>query len=221
MHVIRVPFDREISEIQAVLRSSTVRILGKCNLDQAGQPERLLLVADSCSALQALNSAGIHAENVVPPIPESEAGILWWKEWRNSIDQEKYLRLREQHHPRTRSVGSIIRIHENDFPKEASENIQPWQVLADSGVDLRCEFHCHLPTGLEVHMLVPDAKKASSALEAAGFTVTDVDYQGPKLEQGISWWGEWKPALDFANKIKRPVLMSFASPRVEQVPGIW
>ncbi len=48
-----------------------------------------------------------------------------------------------------------------------------------------------------------------------------MDYRGPRIEQGITWWGEWKPALAYADGPSGPILLSFASPRVEHVPGVW
>ena len=86
---------------------------------------------------------------------------------------------------------------------------------------LRCEFQCSLPSGPELHVLVPDADEATAVLEAAGITAVPMDYRGPQVDQGISWWGEWKPALAYAGRVQRPILMSFASPRVEHVPGVW
>ena len=221
MQIVQVSRAEKLTEILAALKPAALELLGHCAMDRLDQSELQLLVVDASLALQALNENGIEAKAVDPPLPLTDSAILWWQQWRRALDQETYLRLREQHHPKTRSEGTIIRIHERDFPAGGADTVEPWSVLADHGVDVRCEFHCDLPTGLEVHLLVPDAEKANSVLVEAGFSATDVDYQGPEVRQGISWWGQWKPALAFANKVKRPLLMSFASPRVEQVPGLW
>ncbi len=220
MQIVAISSMHDASEARAVLRSAGLNILGECVARFAEGPKCHFLVSDGNLAVRALRSNGVDAENVKPPIPVTDSAVRWWKAWRLALDSDTYLTLRRLVHGHVTSKGSIIRIRKREIPSNHT-NLQPWSVLADYGVDVRCELHCHPPTGAEIHLLVPDADAATSILESVGFHVTDVDYKGPILESGISWWGEWKPALAFANKIQRPILMSFASPRVENVPGIW
>lgn len=206
-----------MSEALDVLKTSGLAPLGACTMGSPGSSRHHVLVGSARSSIAALRRRGIAAASVKPPLPMTGKGILWWQRWRDALTRETYFEFRCQHHEEVRSRGSIIRIRKDDYPSGA----EPCSALANGGVDVRCEFHCELPTGNEVHLLVPDAGKAAAVLKKAGFAPTDVDYRGPTLDKGISWWGEWKPALAYAGQVQRPILMSFASPRVEQVPGVW
>ena len=89
--------------------------------------------------------------------------------------------------------------------------------LATEGVNLLA--FSGFPSGRKAQLdLIPED---SAALKRAGIAASAMDYAGPRLDQGIAWWGEWKPALAYAKEVQRPILLSFASPRVEQVPGVW
>lgn len=218
MKVIEV-FDEASAVVSlGVLRSAGAAVHGGCPIALSSYTGFQLLVDEPQAAVSLLEGRGVRAVWVEPPQPLDPDSILWWKQWRQAVSGETYLALRLQHHEELRSEGSLIRIPRKDFPSPEAE---PWSILADAGQDVRCEFHCNLPTGPEVHLLVPDAELATKTLQSAGFKVTDVDYAGPDVKPGISWWGRWEPALAYAKETGRPILMSFASPRVEQVPGVW
>jgi hypothetical protein len=177
-----------------------------------------LLVSDPAVAISTLDRHGITAVEVTPPLPLTSEGVNWWKCWRDALPPDVYFDFRCLHHEKVRSRGALVRIRPPVSERPAPE---PWRILADGGVDTRCEFHCSLPSGPEVHVLVPDVDRATAVLERAGLDAAPMDYRGPRIDQGISWWGEWKPALAYAGRVGRPILMSFASPRVEHVPGVW
>jgi hypothetical protein len=214
MRVIQITSAHDDAEAAERLSADGAAPLGRCTID--GPAPYHLLVSDAGVALRTLHRDGIAAIEVAPPLPQTSSGVHWWKCWRGALRPNVYLEFRSLHHADVRSRGSLIRIRTNQRPRS-----EPWRILADAGVDVRCEFHCSLPTGPEVHVLVPDAELAAEELERAGFAACAMDYAGPTIDQGISWWGEWEPALTYANRIQRPILMSFASPRVEQVPGVW
>jgi hypothetical protein len=173
-------------------------------------------VSDAGVAIRSLLRYGIAAAEVNPPLPVTNSGILWWKSWREALPLPLYVDFASLYHERVKSRGSLVRIRIDQVPA-----LEPWRVLADAGVDIRCEFDCSLPTGREVHVLVPDTDAAIEALQRVGVAASAMDYAGPRIDQGISWWGEWRPALAYAKRVQRPILLSFASPRVEHVPGIW
>lgn len=217
MEVIRLA-DEELAEGRAVLERVSVEVLAESRAACGGVTAPQLLVGEAEPAIVALAAEGLGAERVAPPVPVTEEAILWWKSWRNVLPIEVYSELRLRHHREVPSTGAIVRLRRDEFPEVAAE---PWKVLADGGVDVRCEFHCARPDGNEVHVLVPDPERALEVLGRAGFRAQPMDYEGPRVRDGISWWGEWRPALAYAGLVQRPILMSFASPRVEQVPGVW
>lgn len=221
MQVIKTSAERDPAEVRAALESAGMGVIGECDVECPELAGHHVLVADAGAAVETLADEGISAIRVKPPTPVTDCAILWWKEWKLALSDEGYDDFRLLHHEEVLSVGSIVRVRESDFPADEGSDAEPWSVLADGGVDIRCEFHCDLPTGREVHLLIPDAEKATDLLEAAGFRATPVDYEGAEVGQGIAWWGRWKPALAYAQETQRPILLSFASPRVEQVPGIW
>jgi hypothetical protein len=214
MHVIRIASSHDAAEGAAYLVAEGAEPLGRCSLD-GSQPHHFL-VSDAGLAITALGRHGVRAVEMTPPLPVTGTGVRWWNCWRESLPRDVYVEFRSFHHEKVRSRGSLIRIRDR-----GGASSEPWRILAEAGVDIRCEFHCSLPDGLEIHMLVPDARTASTALARRGIAACTMDYAGPLLGQGISWWGQWKPALAYANKVRRPLLLSFASPRVEQVPGVW
>ncbi len=218
MEVIRLAGGDEVLAGRSALERAGIETLAESDRPCGGEVGTQLLVRDASAAVDVLRSAGLQATRVSPPVPNSGDAILWWKAWRDALPIEVYSQLRLRHHRELSSEGSIVRVRREEFPAEAEE---PWRVLADGGVDIRCEFHCALPTGMEVHVLVPDKERAVAVLAEAGFTATPVDYEGPRIRDGITWWGQWKAARDYASQVQRPILMSFASPRVEQVPGVW
>jgi hypothetical protein len=191
-------------------------VLGSCSLPDERHPHHLL-VSDVATVVSTLSRHGITSVEVEPPLPVTSAGVRWWKGWRDALPPDAYFAFRCLYHEKVKSSGSLLRIRATD---EDSAD-ETWRVLAEGGVDVRCEFNCHLPSGPEVHVLVPDADCATAVLERAGITACSMDYRGPRIEQGITWWGEWKPALAYAGRTQRPILLSFASPRVEHVPGVW
>lgn len=217
MNVLQITSMHESREAEALLVASGLQPLGTCNIRASRRRRPHLLVRDGGRCIEALGRHGVTAMVVEPPLPVSKSGVAWWKSWRDALVPNVYFDFRQQHHAEVRSFGSIVRVPESG----KGGRVEPWRVLADMGVDVRCEFHCSLPSGLEIHLLVPDGDRAIRVLKQAGIPATHVDYRGPVLDPGISWWGEWKPALAYAGQVKRPILMSFASPRVEQVPGIW
>lgn len=214
MRVIRITSPQDGAQAVSRLIDEGVEPLGSCFCDCS--ESHLLLVPDGERAVTALRRRGVRAVEVTPPRPTTRSGIRWWKRWRESLALNVYVEFRSLHHHEVRSRGSLIRI-----PQDRDTHAEPWQVLADAGVDIRCEFHCSLPDGPETHLLVPDADLASAALERAGVEASPMDYLGPRIDQGVSWWGQWEPALAYAGEVQRPILLSFASPRVEQVPGVW
>jgi hypothetical protein len=213
MRVIRITSPHDGPAAAGYLTAERAEPLGWCSVD--GPEPYHLLVSDAVVAVTTLKCYGVEAVEVTPPRPVTRSGVRWWKSWRESLPLDMYLAFRSLHHDHGKSRGSLIRI------RHQGANSEPWRILADAGLDVRCEFHCDLPTGAEIHLLVPDVEKATMALERAGVSACAMDYAGPRLAQGISWWGEWEPALAYAAKVSRPVLLSFASPRVEQVPGVW
>lgn len=218
MEVIRLACDEQVQAGRAALQWIAVQVMAESNEPCDGMAGTQLLVRNAAVAVEALASVGIDAARVAPPVPSSAEAILWWKAWRDVLPIEVYSNLRLRHHRELCSEGSIVRVRRDEFPADAEE---PWRVLADGGVDIRCEFHCALPTGMEVHVLVPDENRAVAVLGRAGFAASPVDYEGPRIRDGITWWGRWQAALAYATQVQRPILMSFASPRVEQVPGVW
>lgn len=218
MEVIRLARDEHVEASWAVLQRAGIEVMAESDVPCDGVAGTQLLVRLAATAVQALASAGIDATPVAPPLPSAHEGILWWKAWRDALPIGVYSDLRLRHHRELSSAGSIVRVRRDEFPADADE---PWRVLADGGVDVRCEFHCELPTGSEVHVLVPDEERAIAVLDRAGFTASAADYEGPRVRDGITWWGKWRAALGYATRVQRPILMSFASPRVEQVPGVW
>ncbi|MGD8328699.1 MAG: hypothetical protein PVJ49_04635 [Acidobacteriota bacterium] len=217
MKIIEISSGHALSEAVGALKAVGTAPRGACTVQAVGSRSDQLLVDDAPSSIAVLAERGITARAMHPPRPVDDEGVRWWKIWREALDPDTYFDFRCQHHEEVRSVGSLIRVRREDCP----DGVEPWSVLADGGVDIRCEFRCHLPTGYEVHLLVPDAAEAGAVLQRAGIPCVDADYRGPELQQGISWWGQWKPALAYAKQVRRPILMSFASPRVEQVPGVW
>jgi hypothetical protein len=214
MRVIQVTSAHDDAEAAARLAADGTEPLGRCSID--GPAPHHLLVSDTGVALRTLHRYGIAANEVTPPLPVTSSAVRWWKCWRDALSPNMYFEFRSLHHHKVESRGSLIRIRTDESPHS-----EPWRILAEAGVDVRCEFHCSLPTGPEVHALVPSAEMAAGALQRAGVAACAMDYAGPMVDQGIAWWGEWRPALSYANRIQRPILMSFASPRVEQVPGVW
>lgn len=216
MRVIQITSAGAHTEAAARLAAAGVEPLGGCSI--AGEPRpHHLLVSDAAVAIQALRRHDVGAREVRPPPPVTSSAVRWWKCWRDALAPEVYFDFRCLHHEEVKSSGSLVRV---DLTGE-NGGAEPWRVLADGGVDVRCEFRCSLPTGSELHVLVPDAERATNVLERAGVPAAPMDYRGPRLEQGVSWWGEWRPALAYAGRVERPILMSFASPRVEHVPGVW
>jgi len=215
MEVVGVPADQDFQLAHVVLASIPVEVHGECDGDDGGH---LLLVGDAPRVVATLADHAVSAVHVRPPTPDSHSGVLWWKRWRLALDPDTYGALRGPHHAEIDSVGSIVRVRQADTDHPAA---QTWRVLSDGGVDVRCEYQCHLPTGLETHFLVPDDRRASAVLAAAGIPATPADYTRPGPGDGIVWWGQWEPATAFAREVQRPMLLSFASPRVEQVPGVW
>lgn len=218
MDVLELPANEDLGRIRTILNSANVPVEGECRM---GQRSYQILVPEADRAARTLIDSGISASPIQPPVPLSDSAVLWWKQWREALDPKSYEKLRMKHHDAVDSTGSLIRVPRSDFPVVDGKKLQPWEVLGENGVDIRCEFLCHLPTGVEFHLLVPDAALATKILRDKGFTVSDVDYEGPVIQRGITWWGEWNSALAYARKCQRPILMSFASPRVEQVPGVW
>jgi hypothetical protein len=215
LRVIQITSRHDHTEAAARLAAAGDEPFGHCSTDDP-VPHHLL-VSDAAAAIGALRSEGIAAIEVEPPRPVTSDAVRWWRCWRDALPPSVYFDFRRLHHEDVRSRGSLIRVRHTG---EESE-IEPWRVLAEAGVDVRCESYCSLPTGPEIHVLVPDAEGAVAALERAGADVSPMDYRCPNPEHGITWWGEWKPALAHAGRVRRLILMSFASPRVEQVPGVW
>jgi hypothetical protein len=214
MRVIQITSTHDDVEAAARLAADGVEPLGRCSV--AGSFPHHFLVDDAAAAVRSLHRHGIAALEVTPPLPVTDHGIRWWASWRDSLPPKTYLEFRALHHDRVKSCGSLIRIRVDERPLS-----EPWRILADGGVDVRCESSCSLPTGREVHLLVPDPDAAIATLQRAGIAACTMDYAGPTIGQGISWLGEWKPALAYARRVERPILLSFASPRVEHVPGVW
>jgi hypothetical protein len=214
MHVIQITSQHDGAEAAARLAADEIQVLGGCSID--GPTPHHLLVGDVAAAFRTLHQHGITAIDVTPPLPVTKTGIQWWSAWRSSLPLKTYVEFRSLHHDKVKSRGALIRIR-GEQPLDA----EPWRILADAGVDVRCEYYCPLPTGSEIHVLVPETDTSIAALERAGVIARTMDYAGPKIDQGICWWGEWKPALAYASRVQRPILLSFASPRVEQVPGVW
>jgi hypothetical protein len=214
MRVIRITSLHDGAEAARYLTDQRAEPLGRCSVD--GPHPHHVLVADAGIAITLLGRHEVRAVEVAPPLPVTRDGVRWWKSWRESLPLEMYVEFRSLHHHHVRSRGSLIRVHDR-----GGASSEPWRVLADAGVDVRCEFHFNLPEGPETHLLVPDAATATTVLELGGIAATAMDYAGPRLDQGISWWGKWRPALAYAGELGRPILLSFASPRVEQVPGVW
>jgi hypothetical protein len=214
MRVIRITSPHDGAEAAGHLLAERVDPLGRCVVD--GPAPHHMLVSDAGVAISALRRHGVRAVEVTPPRPVTRSGVRWWKSWREALPLRMYLEFRSLHHDHVKSPGSLIRIRD-----DGGASSEPWRILADAGVDIRCEFQCSLPCGPETHLLVTDAERATKALERAGVTARTMDYAGPRIDQGISWWGQWKPALTYAEAVWRPILLSFASPRVEQVPGVW
>jgi hypothetical protein len=214
MRVIRITSTHDGAEAAACLAAEGAEPLGRCSI--GGPNPHHLLVSDAGIAVTTLQNYGIQGVEVAPPLPLTRSGVRWWKCWRDALTPEVYFEFRSLHHHRVKSRGSLIRIRRNGELRS-----EPWRILADAGVDVRCEFSCSLPSGSELHVLVPDADMGIEALKGAGIPASVMDYAGPRLDQGIAWWGEWEPALAYAREVQRPILLSFASPRVEQVPGVW
>lgn len=215
MRVLQITSAHESSDAETCLAAADLPPLGACTMRALRRRRHHLLVRDGERSIEALRRDGITAVAMDPPPPVTKSAVVWWKNWREALAPQVYFDFRQQHHDEIRSVGSMVRVRESD------SGVEPWRLLGDAGVDIRCAFHCVRPTGLEFHLLLPDSDKAIRVLKKAGIPATHMDYRGPVLDQGISWWGEWKPALAYAGRVQRPILMSFASPRVEQVPGIW
>jgi hypothetical protein len=214
MHIIQITSAEKGADPAILLTAEGTAPLGWCAID--GPSPHHLLVPDAAHAIRTLLRHGVTATKITPPLPVTKSGILWWKAWRDALPLAMYVEFRSLHHESVRSGGSLVRIQTDQTPA-----VEPWRVLAEAGVDIRCEFNCSLPTGREVHVLVPDPDAATLALHRAGVAAAPMDYVGPRLEQGIAWWGEWEPGLAYARRVGRPILLSFASPRVEQVPGVW
>jgi hypothetical protein len=215
MKVLQITSAHESSDAEACLAAAGLTPLGACTMRARPRRRHHLLVRDGGLSIEALHRHGITAVAMDPPPPVTTSAVVWWKNWREALGPQVYFDFRQQHHEEIRSIGSMVRVRQSD------SGVEPWHLLGDAGVDIRCEFQCVLPTGLEFQLLVTDGDKAIRVLKKAGIPATHMDYRGPVLDQGISWWGEWKPALAYAGQVQRPILMSFASPRVEQVPGIW
>ena len=214
MRVIRITSTHDSAQVAACLEAAGTEPLGRCSIGR--RTPHHLLVADADGAVRTLRRHGIRAIEVHPPLPTTRTGVLWWKAWRETLPLQTYAEFRSLYHSEVRSRGSLIRVR-----TEHASRSEHWRILADAGVDIRCESYCNLPTGDEFHLLVPDADRATAALQYAGVHACKMDYAGPRSEPGVSWWGEWKPALAYARRLHRLLLLSFASPRVEQVPGIW
>jgi hypothetical protein len=214
MRVIQITSTHGEVEAAARLAAGGVKPLGRCSID--GSDPLHFLVSDADAAIRTLRRHGIAAIEITPPLPVTRVGIQWWSAWRNALPLQTYVEFGCLHHDKVKSCGSLIRIRST-----GSLHSEPWRILADAGVDVRCESSCNLPTGPELHLLVPDADVATAALQRSGVTASTMDYAGPRIDQGISWWGKWGPALDYARRFERLILLSFASPRVEHVPGVW
>jgi len=216
MEVLGVSLDQDLERAGSVL-ATDVEVFGDRASDDQWFRGHLFLVASAAAAVAVLRAGGVAAVEVVPPRPVTLAGVLWWKAWRAAASSRSYFALRARHHGDVNSVGSLLRVRKPDDVSEAGA----WAVLADGGVDVRCEYQSHQPGGIETHFLIPDAAHARAVLDAAGIASSPCDYRRPAPGPGITWWGQWAPALAFAGQASRPVLLSFASPRVEQVPGVW
>jgi hypothetical protein len=214
MRVIQITSTHDDAEAAARLTADGAKPLGRCSIDRPAPHH--LLVADVGLSIRTLHRHGIAAIEVTPPLTSTSRGIRWWRAWRDSLPLETYVEFRALHHDKVKSRGSLIRVDANESPGS-----EPWRILVDAGQDVRCESYCSLPAGREVHILVPDSDTAIAALRSAGLVACTMDYAGPRLDQGVSWWGKWKLALAYARRVRRLILLSFASPRVEQVPGVW
>jgi hypothetical protein len=214
MRVIQITSAHDEVEASARLTADGAKPLGQCSVD--GPSPLHFLVPNAKVAIRALQRHRIEAIEIIPPLPVTSSGVRWWKFWRDALPLKTYVEFGALHHDKVRSHGSLIRIRATESPRS-----EPWRILANAGLDVRCESRCNRPSGPELHLLVPDSKNAIAVLHHAGITACSMDYSGPKIDQGISWWGEWKSALDYAKRLGRLILLSFASPRVEHVPGIW
>ncbi|MGH9164757.1 MAG: hypothetical protein ACRDZW_04490 [Acidimicrobiales bacterium] len=216
MEILGVPLDQDVERARSVL-AADIEVFGDRASDDDLFRGHLFLVASAADGLAALGAHGVVGVVVTPPHPVTWAGVQWWKAWRAAVSARSYFALRTRHHGEVDSVGSLIRVRKSDDRSAGGA----WAALADGGVDVRCEYQSHQPAGIETHFLVPDAAQARAVLEAAGIACSPCDYRRPPPGPGITWWGQWAPALAFAGRVSRPLLLSFASPRVEQVPGVW
>jgi hypothetical protein len=214
MRVIQITSPHDGAEAVSWLALDGPEALGACAFE--GPAPHHLLVHDDAAAIRTLREHGIAAIEVSPPLPVTPAGVRWWSAWRSSLPLKTYVEFRSLHHDKVKSRGALIRVRNDE-----RLTVEPWRILADAGIDVRCEYYCPLPTGSEIHILVPEPEASLAALERAGVAACAMDYAGPTPDHGIRWWGEWKPALTYASRVQRPLLLSFASPRVEHVPGVW
>ena len=51
--------------------------------------------------------------------------------------------------------------------------------------------------------------------------ITEDDPQRFALSEGIGWYGTWEDAVLESARSGRPIMLHFASPRCENVPGVW
>jgi hypothetical protein len=166
MHIIQITSAEKGADPAILLTAEGTAPLGWCAID--GPSPHHLLVPDAAHAIRTLLRHGVTATEITPPLPVTKSGILWWKAWRDALPLAMYVEFRSLHHESVRSGGSLVRIQTDQTPA-----VEPWRVLAEAGVDIRCEFNCSLPTGREVHVLVPDPDAATLALHRAGVATQD------------------------------------------------